>query len=1284
LVSAAFGVGFILGPVIGGLLGDLGTRAPFYAAAALAAAGGVKSESIGATATSQSQATAEQAAAAVPKALSDASRAEGAIQETGKQALEQKSAEKAAAQGAAGEALKAGAKDKASAAQQAAQAAPKPQAVSGTVEQAGPLAPTGDNLEGATATAQAAMTGAYDKAANAPDKAPSSATQDAGFTAAKKATVATGEEQRTHEPADGEATKAQAAAVSPEKELKGQAQSAQVGEMEQAETPGFDEAAFKAKLMEKISALAPQSADEADNLKESGKVDTLKGDIQNEASQEKEKSETPLEEKATAQPDMANAKPKDVTPLKSAEAGQPPAAIGADKATPKQKGKGEVETPVAEGNAAMDQQMADADITEDQLSNANEPEFASALDAKKEAKQQTEASTQTFRQGEQGQIASAEAEAVASAQSATQTMFTTRTSALTNVASEQEQTKTEDEIAREKVATDIEGIYQKTKTKVDTILNGLDGKVTQLFDEGAKKAADAFENYVDKRMEAYKEERYGGWLGWAKWAADKLTEMPSEVNVFYTEGRKLYINKMDAVINNVAALISKTLAEAKAEVANGKREIQQYVDQLPENLKDVGNQATQDIDAKFKALEQDIDAKQNELIDTLAQKYNENLQAIDARIEELKAANKGLIGQAIDKLGGVIKTIIELKNMLLDVLSRAADAIKSIIADPIGFLSNLITAVKQGLQNFLSNIGDHLKKGLMGWLTGAMAGAGITMPEKFDLQGIFSLVMQVAGVSFEQIIGKFSSKLGVDINGFMEPVMQVIDIYQEGGLAGLAQFGLSKLMGEENVAALMEVVEMVKMVLSGNFGALWERIKEHLSDLKEMVMGKIMEFITNEVVKQGIIWVMSLFNPAGAFIKACKMIYDVVMFFVNNGKQIMALVNSVIDSVSAIASGNLGAASAAIEQALANSIPAAIGFLSSLLGLGNIPAKIQEIIQSVRGFIDSAIDKLLNLPPIQMVIGFIKQLIAKMKDLVAKGLDKAKSAVGLGGDDGQSDAKQKAQTQVTEATRQPFKDENELRARMEQIEGPLRPEGLEAIDVRPKPDSPGQFNIIARTTDTDIGDASVGGGDHMDTLKQAFGDGLFTREEASDKLSITKSQALTSLNAAIASAQLFKTGRSTATRYTFDKTKAGHLSKYADNYAGQMMLKPEYRSKAVIRDSFYGKSYRTAVYTWRDNLLSKPRSAGGLRHPTKHNEYYWNGDYYKNSGNTIASVEHKQAVVSHWNSKGNNVDQSTRKDFFNEIGDMEVMPLSENSSAGASMTDSYTFDVGEDFRGPQD
>ena len=35
MIGAAFGLGFIIGPVIGGLLGQFGARVPFYAAAVL-------------------------------------------------------------------------------------------------------------------------------------------------------------------------------------------------------------------------------------------------------------------------------------------------------------------------------------------------------------------------------------------------------------------------------------------------------------------------------------------------------------------------------------------------------------------------------------------------------------------------------------------------------------------------------------------------------------------------------------------------------------------------------------------------------------------------------------------------------------------------------------------------------------------------------------------------------------------------------------------------------------------------------------------------------------------------------------------------------------------------------------------------------------------------------------------------------------------------------------------------------------------------------------------------
>lgn len=41
LIGAAFGVGFVIGPLLGGLLAEYGTRAPFWAAAILAAANGI-------------------------------------------------------------------------------------------------------------------------------------------------------------------------------------------------------------------------------------------------------------------------------------------------------------------------------------------------------------------------------------------------------------------------------------------------------------------------------------------------------------------------------------------------------------------------------------------------------------------------------------------------------------------------------------------------------------------------------------------------------------------------------------------------------------------------------------------------------------------------------------------------------------------------------------------------------------------------------------------------------------------------------------------------------------------------------------------------------------------------------------------------------------------------------------------------------------------------------------------------------------------------------------------
>ncbi|MEM8860472.1 MAG: DUF4157 domain-containing protein, partial [Chloroflexota bacterium] len=704
-------------------------------------------------------------------------------------------------------------------------------------------APTGAGLEGATDAAKAKKEAAFGTDNAAADKAPASPEEDGGFAKMRQAAGSVADAQKEHGDPKGEAAEAQSAAVSPASEVAGQAQAGQVGNMEQAETPEFDKAKFKQALMAKIAASMPKNAEEADEVKSNDQMGAVKADVQGSVKGETDASRQPLDQAKQAGPDQGAVEPRQPEPVKPADPGAVPTEVGAKAAVPKPKGKSELETPMAEGSQAIDQQMADAEISDETLANSNEPEFSGALEQKNSAKASAASAPAEYRLAEKTTLQSAEADAAATATAGLQGIHAERSGLLNQVDGEQAETKSADEQKRAEVGEQINTIYSETQAKVDSILGGLDAEVNTAFDTGAEAAKKNFENYLEKEIDAFKEKRYGGWFGWAQWIADKF-KMPAGINKICNEARNQYIKEMDGVIDHVASIISRTLTAAKAEVARGKERIQTYVKSLPEDLQQVGQDAAADIADKFSEMESQINDKQGELVDSLAQKYQENMAAVDAKLEETKAANAGLIDMALDKIGGVIKVIMRLKDMLLDVLARVADVVGRIIKDPIGFLSNLIDAVVAGFRKFVSNIGTHLKKGLISWLTGSMAGAGITIPENFDLPGIFQLVMDILGISFEKIMGKLSGVLGIDIMGIIEQVKGLIAIYDEEGLAGLAKFGLEKLVGAENMGHLMEVWNIFEAVREGGMAALWDVISNYLGDLKDMVLGKIQEFIS--------------------------------------------------------------------------------------------------------------------------------------------------------------------------------------------------------------------------------------------------------------------------------------------------------------------------------------------------------------------------------------------------------------------------------------------------------
>jgi hypothetical protein len=696
--------------------------------------------------------------------------------------------------------------------------------------------------------------------------------------------------------------------------------------MDQAPTPAFNAASFKAQLRERIQAMAPKTAKEADEFKEKDKLGEMKGDMQGKVSQEKSASQNALQDKTKAPPDPSGIEPKPVTELPAPNPGAAPGSVGAQDAAPKPKTPSEVEKPFQENSKSLDKQMADENVTEQQLSKSNEPEFQGALASKQEAQTQAAKAPQEYRGYEGEEVNKAKAQAAGTAQSHLHSMHGARAQALTQIAGHQTGAKAQEEAARAKVSGDIQKIYDKTKTNVETLLAKLDTDANAAFDTGSQAANRTFEDFVAAKMDAFKEDRYGGWFGWARWAKDKIAGMPDEVNQFYTDGRLVFLNEMDKVIDKVADIIARGLNEAKAEVAKGKKEIETYVAQLPNDLKDVGTKASNDIQDKFDSLESKIDAKQNELVEQLATKYNEKLKAVDARIEELKAANQGLIDKAKNFVAGVIRVIKKLKDMIVNILSRIADVVMGIISDPIGFLGNLIDGIKSGLDNFISNLPKHLLNALLTWLTGELGPMGIKLPDDiFSLEGIFSLVMQILGLTWDAIRAK-----------------------------------AVKLLGENVVKGLEKTFEIFQVLKTEGVTGLWKYVKEMFGNIKEMVIDTIMDLIQTEVIQAGIKWILGLLTPAGAFIKAAMAIYDIVKFFIDNASKIADLIEAIIDGIAEIAKGSISGAAKLIENALAKALPIVIGFLASLLGIGDLSKKVKGLIEKIREKIDKAIEWVIN------------------------------------------------------------------------------------------------------------------------------------------------------------------------------------------------------------------------------------------------------------------------------------------------------------------------------------
>lgn len=737
----------------------------------------------------------------------------------------------------------------------------------------------------------------------------------------------TAKTKRTHSTKEKAENQANAAAKVPVGERKSKARGQQVEKLDQQKANPFKASEFKAKLTSRITKMRlPTNEKEVENFEAHNNIAQVNQLAGSDVVASKNNVTGGIETVAKQEPNESQIQQRVATALPDPKIGS---KVNIKATVPGKRGDAEISVPITKAYKSVEQQFEKNNITDEQLANSNESTFINALNAKKAAKENAQNAPGEFKAAESKTLVASKEDVQGKTNNTMEGMHHSRKEVLDGVTQKQHKAGEKNTGKHQEVVAQLNQIYADTKKSVDGQLNDLETKVTQLFDAGATVAKDAFEKYVTKKTEEYKEKRYGGWYridNYGKRIKDARNGLPPEVNKFFTEGRNIFLQKLDGTVNVIANLVTDRLNKAKTAITSGRQKVTTFIKNLPADVRKAIKGDIDAIQGHFKELEKSISDKESSLIDSLATKYNETLKEVDNLAEEIRKKNQGFLSALKEATLGVWETIQNIRKTLTDLLSGAIDVVLSIVAHPIDFLSNLIAGVSQGFTNFGTNIWTHLKTGFFGWLTGAMKNISFTMPEDvFSLKGIFSISAQVLGLTWDNIR---------DIG--------------------------SKVVGEPTMKVLETSFEMVQIVRKEGVAGLWEHLKDQFADLKETIMDAVMDIIQSQVIQAGIKFVLGLLTPVGAFIKAAMAIIDVVKFFIQRAAQIMELVKAFTEAVKAIASGNVGAVAKSIENALGRAVPVLIGFLASLLNLGGLADKVIGVIQKIRERIMKAITKFWN------------------------------------------------------------------------------------------------------------------------------------------------------------------------------------------------------------------------------------------------------------------------------------------------------------------------------------
>lgn len=613
---------------------------------------------------------------------------------------------------------------------------------------------------------------------------------------------------------------------------------------------------------------------------------------------------------------------------------------------------GEVAAPVADDAASPEgaQQYLQLNMPAEVQTAFDDIAGPSMQQSQAEAQTQVQQAAQERDQQHQAEVQKAETETAKAQREADTAQRNQVTDARSQIETSRRETLDSQQAAVEQMETDAELKRDAERQEFDRQTEEKQGEIDGKYEEAEAEAeAKVREGEAEAEAERQRKEREAEDQSWWEAALDFITDLfdalVSFINKVFDAVRSA-INGLlnvlrDAVMGLIDAIASalKGLIRAFGEILKGL--VQTLLGDL---FPELAAKLTAAIDSAVELATSAIDA----VADTLKSAVNFIVETLRAGINALLNVFQGALNAALALARAALTGDWEAfflqlfeaacrvagidPESIYAFIGRARETIDIIINDPGQFVSNIFDSVLGGFRLFGENFLTHLQRSVIEWLTGTLGSAGITLPERFDLMGVISLVAQILGLTW----------------------------------ANLRQ-RIVRVVGERGVQIIEFVAGYVQTLIEGGWSALWERIQNDLASLRDMVLDQLKNFIVERIITAALTRLATMFNPVGALFNLILAAYQFYTFVRDQMERIARVVGVVAEMIGNIARGVLGPAMQAVESVLANLLTLALDLLARLLGLGNVGARVREILESVQAAIWGAIDRLIN-----VVIGMFR------------------------------------------------------------------------------------------------------------------------------------------------------------------------------------------------------------------------------------------------------------------------------------------------------------------------